>query len=470
LNFKATFRVDGSLEMGLGHLIRCAALAHILKNNFEITFVCKEAPDAVIAEFHQANFRCIEIEKEDEFFELLNPSSLAIIDGYQFDTNYQRQIKDTGSKLIFIDDLHDKEFYADLIINHAPGITPANYHAQPYTRFALGLDFVLLRPAFLERVTIRREIKKCDTLLICFGGSDSKKLTQSTLSIALEFLEFKKIIVITGAAFPYSEDFEGIINIDSRIDYRHALNEMQMIDAMTEAEIAIIPASGILFEALALGGKIISGIYVDNQKFVYANFLLMNLITGAGDFTAHNIREAIKNVLSSPVNNQQLIDGHSPKRLRACVYEVKCNLREANLEDSELLYNWANDSEVRKNAVSKAPLVFGNHLKWLVAKIKSEISRIFILEIDRIPVGQIRYDLQDGEWTVDYSITSELRGQGLGKIILKLSMEYFKNQDVRAFVKEGNVSSKLVFIALGFNQTGEFEINSELYTEFKLKA
>ena len=44
---KVYIRADGSHDIGLGHLIRCIALAHMLKNDFDITFVCKEIPEKI---------------------------------------------------------------------------------------------------------------------------------------------------------------------------------------------------------------------------------------------------------------------------------------------------------------------------------------------------------------------------------------------------------------------------------------
>ena len=63
-----------------------------------------------------------------------------------------------------------------------------------------------------------------------------------------------------------------------------------------------------------------------------------------------------------------------------------------------------------------------------------------------------------------------MRGKGLGKIILKISLPYFKGQVIKALVYKKNIPSQLIFKELGFNQTGIFDINSELYTVFKITA
>ncbi len=66
-------------------------------------------------------------------FKIFRIAIIVVLDGYHFGTNYQKQIKLKGAKLVCIDDMHDKEFVADLIINHIPRITPQDYNVQPFT-------------------------------------------------------------------------------------------------------------------------------------------------------------------------------------------------------------------------------------------------------------------------------------------------------------------------------------------------
>jgi UDP-2,4-diacetamido-2,4,6-trideoxy-beta-L-altropyranose hydrolase len=469
LNFQnqIIIRVDGNSIIGLGHLTRCIAFAHMLKDHFSSFFIFKEIPDVLLSEMDSIGFYYIKITHESEFLDQLNETNIVVLDGYQFNTDYQRKIKNKGSKLVCIDDLHDQQFYADTIINHAPGITPQNYKAQSYTKYALGLEFVLLRPLFLRQASKKRVVKIYKTILICFGGSDFKSLTQKVLRIVLEFTEFRKIIVVTGAAFVVSEEFKDLISSNRRIDHRHSLAEEQMVIAMSEAEIAIVPASGILFEAIASGCQVVTGTYAENQLLVYRNFLLSNLVVPAGNFELDETRKAIKKALKSSPPNKQIIDGNSPKRLISLISELKFRLRTVKAEDCRLLYIWVNDNEVRQNSISKGKISWDNHKKWFRATIISKNSKIFILELDGRPVGQVRYELQDSEWIIDYSVESQMRGKGLGKICIKLSMEYFKGQKLKAIVNVANAPSKNIFISLDFRVAGIIKINNELYLEYK---
>ncbi len=307
-----SIRVDGNFNSGLGHLVRSSALAHMLNSNFDVSLFSIEIPESFERELAEKGIRVIRIKSEEEFFERLQPHHIVVLDGYHFNTAYQNLIKDIGCKLACIDDLQEMEFVADLIINPAPGINETDYKAQPNTKFALGLEYALLRPLFLKQAKKRRKLKKIQTLIICFGGSDIKNLTESTLNIALQFKQFKKIIVVTGAAYKTKSSFTHLVTSNPRIDYRHNLQEKQILAAMLEAELAIVPASGILFEALAAGCLAISGYYINNQMAIYKGFKDSNSIFDAGDFT--NLSESIQAVFSAKSDFKKVIDGLSDER------------------------------------------------------------------------------------------------------------------------------------------------------------
>jgi spore coat polysaccharide biosynthesis predicted glycosyltransferase SpsG len=78
--------------------------------------------------------------------------------------------------LVYIDDIHDKHFVSDVVINHAAGIQKESYSVAPYTCLLLGTNYALLRPEFLNY----DKRKEGSSLLVCLGGSDRKNGSCST--------------------------------------------------------------------------------------------------------------------------------------------------------------------------------------------------------------------------------------------------------------------------------------------------
>lgn len=307
MNSKVIIRVDGSAQIGLGHLVRCIALAQMLKDEFQIHFISKEIPEFIIEDIISIGFKFTKIETEETFFNLLTGQEIVVLDNYFFNTAYQKRIKKIlGCKLVCIDDLHDKEFYADLIINHTPGIVPQDYCAQEYTKYALGPDYALLRPVFLDAVKLNRMTGEMNNLLICFGGSDFKNFTKSVLEVVQNSKSFKKITVILGSAYPYRKTLDALIVGNHNIKVLYSLDENQMLLEIRNADLAIIPSSGILFEVLAGGCMPLICYCAENQKKLF-DFLKSN--TAMPSFNALEFNEKkLNNIILEIINEE--FDGY----------------------------------------------------------------------------------------------------------------------------------------------------------------
>lgn len=221
-----------------------------------------------------------------------------------------------------IDDLHDKSFVADLIINHAPGVRAASYDSQNNNvKFLLGPKYALLRPEFFikEHSSINKASESTQ-VLICFGGSDFKNLTQFILE-KCNFNEPVEYTVITGSAYPYLLQLKEYLHQQSKnVKLLSSLNEREMKVEFCKSDICIVPASGILFEVLSCGVPVITGYYTQNQFDIYKGFLDLNVVYGAGNFSKDSFLSAL-NLMSTSrtqtmVENQKFcIDGNASQRI-----------------------------------------------------------------------------------------------------------------------------------------------------------
>lgn len=143
---------------------------------------------------------------------------------------------------------------------------------------------------------------------------------------------------------------------------------------------------------------------------------------------------------------------------------MNLQLRPITKEDCLLLFNWANDPDVRKNAIKADPIEIECHIQWFQKKLNTQDSHIFILEKEDYPIGQIRFDKEEDYWLIDFLIRKEYRGMGMGKIIVELGVKNF-NGKIKAWVKKENMASCKVFENLGFrkessdDQTFEYSLS-----------
>lgn len=130
-------------------------------------------------------------------------------------------------------------------------------------------------------------------------------------------------------------------------------------------------------------------------------------------------------------------------------------IRNATKEDAMLLFKWANDIEVRNNAINNQIIKVSSHLTWFNNKIASPLTHIFILFQNEMPIGQIRFDKVNDYYEIDYSIDEKYRGKGFGSLIAKYGMNEISILDdkvkIKAIVKPTNLKSENIFIKLGFD-------------------
>ncbi|NFA59979.1 GNAT family N-acetyltransferase [Clostridium sporogenes] len=138
-------------------------------------------------------------------------------------------------------------------------------------------------------------------------------------------------------------------------------------------------------------------------------------------------------------------------------------LRDVTEKDIDLLFNWVNDTSVRKNSFNTKIINYEEHKEWFEKKIIAEDSYMFILEINSIPVGQIRVDIQEKAGIIDYSIDKNYRAKGYGLLILikleeKIIDSISELEKLVGKVKNGNIASQQSFLKANykFKKKSEF--------------
>lgn len=287
----------------------------MIEEEFDVIFFCKEIPLFIENEFKKNGYTVVNLENENEFFNRIKEEDIIVLDGYDFNIDYQKKVKAKGCKLVFIDDLHSQDFDVDLLINHAPSVIKSDYNVQNIAEYALGPDFALLRKPFLEAARKKRKVYSIKRLFICFGGSDPSNLTLKALEVATKFTEFTHITVIVGPGYKLIDGLLEIKRTDVRVSIIKNATEIEMYDFMTKSDLAIVPSSGILYEVLAVGCLVISGFFVDNQKKIYDGFNKLGAIIPADNFTnlEYQIQESFN--VKNHFDNSQIIDGFSNLRI-----------------------------------------------------------------------------------------------------------------------------------------------------------
>ncbi len=135
----------------------------------------------------------------------IQPNPWVVLDGYHFDAEYQRRIKEAGFKLAVIDDIAALSHYcADMLINQNVYAEDLAYSCESYTRRLLGTRYAMLREEFAVYRGLSRAVgAQARRILIMMGGSDPQNATVKVLTALQEAqLPALEVRVLVGAANP----------------------------------------------------------------------------------------------------------------------------------------------------------------------------------------------------------------------------------------------------------------------------
>lgn len=487
------FRVDCSSQTGMGHLVRCIALAEMLKETFTIYFALQEPSQSIISKFiHVANHiiilpvtRDYKLDAENLIKQTSNDDTI-VLDGYFFDADYQLKIKNSGYKLVCIDDLISWHQFADVVINHAEGIDESRYLKEEHTNLYLGLKYVMLRNAFLkikQNVSNNTIITK---VFISMGAADITNLTYRYTKTLLQIKTIEEVHLMVSSVNPHINSIEELIKINSnkKIICHFDISDNELVDLLKRVDLAICPASNVSLECCAVGVNLISGLTADNQAQLLNTLIKFNTIVNFGNLNELEesiILERIKKLINSPLvfeelrlNQKQMIDGDSPSRILNIFKELstsKLSFRFATAEDADLYYEWANDELVRANSYNQDKIEYTGHVDWFNRKLKSIYCRFYLFfNNKKEPVGQVRIDKQGDEVIIGISIDSKHRGNSYGVEMLKKAsanyLHYFSEAEIIAYIKCENNASYRIFIDAGFRNEEIVDMNG--FKSYKL--
>jgi UDP-2,4-diacetamido-2,4,6-trideoxy-beta-L-altropyranose hydrolase len=288
------FRADGNATIGLGHLVRLLALADQLRGLALGIFLVRE-PTAAVTQLLEAEGWLVQslpanqpwLAEADWLSQcFLKPTDVLVLDGYNFETDYQRRLRASGCGLVYVDDLRAWPVVADVLINHSPGVAVADYQGGVGTRFLLGPAFSLLRRPFLERAALPQAPTAITSALVCFGGADPLRLTVRTLAALLALPQLQRLGVLLGGAFSDTAALEQLVAhaSEATISIYRNVAAGALVELLHEYDVAVVPASTVLIESLVLGRPALTGYYADNQRALATHVHAQKQAFSAGNF------------------------------------------------------------------------------------------------------------------------------------------------------------------------------------------
>ncbi len=318
------FRADGGPVIGMGHFTRTLALAEMLKEQFHCIFATCQPSEYQVAEIEKVCHSRIDLAEDDSHFEgflsLLKGDEIVVLDNYYFTTEYQKSVKAKGGRVVCIDDLHDKHFVADVVINHAPGVDASAYSKEPNTRLLLGFEYALLRKDFLQNS--EEKIKKYE-LMIMIGGADPANISEKIIQSFVE-QEYNGQIALIKNHDP------GRMRVPDHVKLFQNLSASEVCHLMHKSTLGIFPSSTTAIEACAARLPFITGYFVDNQKSIYHALVEHELAFGIGDLQSCSGKAIVSRAIGL-IGNQQKLSSIREKQRQALDQKSKQRIQQVFL-------------------------------------------------------------------------------------------------------------------------------------------
>ena len=283
-------RADAGGELGSGHVMRMIALAQAwIEEGGDVTMVTVQCPEKLAKRLHEegihhAKLHTTVIGSDDDLAETRDLADRLgckwiVLDGYEFQFDYQKGLTETDRKLLVMDDfLYSPEWCADLIVNQNPDCDPDGYvNKNPGGQVLRGSDYVLLRKEFWSVPIKSVPSEGSRKLLVSMGGVDADNLTGLLIEILNEVIaEPLEIRAILGAGNPHEDELKRlVIQSPHQIELHMDVREMSAMYAW--ADLVITAAGGTIWEWLRYAHR--GGFFVvaENQRKL-ADWLTSNLL------------------------------------------------------------------------------------------------------------------------------------------------------------------------------------------------
>jgi UDP-2,4-diacetamido-2,4,6-trideoxy-beta-L-altropyranose hydrolase len=494
-------RVDASITMGTGHVMRMIALAQAWRQSGgNGVFVSADITPPLEQKIRDEGFGVEKITTVPGSREDLAATRAAVsardaggrsvavaLDGYQFDGSFQSGLKEAGCRLLVVDDYgHADSYHADFVLNQNISARDALYARKDWgTELLLGPRFALLRQEFLGNHFTQRSIpRRASKLLVTLGGADADNVTKKVIeALAGSGLEVK---VAIGGSNPHLESLREAAQTatagGTRVDL--AVNANNMPGLMHWADMAIAAGGSTCWELAFSGLPSIFVILADNQEQNARELERQGFGLCLGrhtDLTGSPLRDAVDRLAGDAASRaafasrgRELVDGLGAQRVAARLWgDCDLELLPATENDFELLWQWANDPMTRANSFNSSPIPWEKHKDWCHAKLQDVCCCLWMVATPTLgKIGIVRFDRAGPEATVSISLAPEARGKGYGHgIITAACQQLFQSSEtklVRAVIKPENKASTRAFEQAGFLRGEDTAVNHQTAQQYLL--
>ena len=483
-------RVDGSIEMGIGHVLRCVTLGRKLSEyGIDCIFFTRRITNN-LKNFVSKDFEVVTLDCQDPFFEAgdeysrwlgvrqkidaedfiskisTKQISCVVVDHYGLDADWEKIVRNKICNLIVLDDLANRKHDCDMVIDQSirSGVDPYEKLVPEGCSKLLGPRFALLGNLF--KISPKRNTNDY-SIFINFGGTDKDNFTLHVLTLleSTSIPDQLPIKIVIGKDYQFKSALEEIIKI-SRFKINLVQNPSNIAFEISECNFSIGAGGGSLLERSVLGVPSILYATAKNQKHICLEyqrrrlgFFLekddvdeVNKLNTAVQFFLNGV-----NLKDKARRNKDFVDVRGVDRIVAEIVKKieHFKVRTARIDDAKFIYNCRYKNVTESFYLNASIPDLSSHVSWFSKALGSDKIRHLIYKFSNAKIGYIRLDNKTEPFEVSIYVDKIYRGRGFGLLMLDNLCKEFGQSKLRASVHLQNKPSLNSFIKCGFRILNE---------------
>lgn len=488
-------RCDAGPSTGVGHAVRCAAVAEAaLLSGHEVFWSGRldglgwlwsglvREPGPVLPSADTAGGLAA-LAREHRI-------DAVHVDHYLLGDDLRPALNAAGVVLSTVEDFATGRRPGDVVVD-------PNMGAEDHPRPDDGSPLLLRGPGYaplrltVRRARTRRALRAADApgtgpprVLVVMGGTDAAGLLPRVVAALAAADVPAEVDVVVPGGRPLD------LPADGPATFRAVSPLPDLPAAMAEADLVVSAAGTTVWELCCVGVPMALVRAADNQTEGYRTVVDAGAAAGLGG-TADLVDPAaaaavLRSLLTSPGDRATLadraatvVDGEGAGRVVDAVATAvgTSGGREARVAaegrvlarvvrprparpgDAELLLAWRNDPDTRRWSRSHDAVDLATHRRWLADSLDRDDRLLLVVADARGPVGTVRWDRDGSGWEVSITVAPERRGEGLALPMLRAGEDALRARTgagtaVTAVVHTRNDASARLFARAGYGEPG----------------
>jgi UDP-2,4-diacetamido-2,4,6-trideoxy-beta-L-altropyranose hydrolase len=346
------FRVDASVRIGTGHVMRCLTLAKELeKRSANCVFVCQAYQGDCIEHIKENGFKVLEIKSVNNEFEINKDANNTleiiagqkfdwiIIDHYEIDVKWESKVRAVAKKIMVIDDLANRKHDCDLLLDQNIRMNAKERYKKLIPNECIsffGPTNVILRTDY-DNIKIKKRTGEIKHILVYFGGNDIHNQAFKSIKALQQYPDISADIIIGS-----NHVFQDMI-IKESTNKLIVSKSIDMYDAMKRADLAFGVCGVAAWERCAIGLPTLACINAENQREDSENLNQLGAIDLIGESNVIDTDDWCK-ALNRAINNKEYIAKMGKNASKVVAGHTNNRERLVNL-----LCNKSNSSEGKLN-------------------------------------------------------------------------------------------------------------------------